>query len=134
MRHLALLLLPAFALACAAEPADISTTGPVVDCFGCACGPDLPCGEGLECVSNVCSLIEETGDELPPSACGWNPIESWYDCGFQGEDPGGEFPRECPAGLTADTACPAALPSAGCCDDEGDVWYCEDGKVVATSC
>jgi hypothetical protein len=137
VRRLALLSLAAFVLACTngpagpGEPAATETTGA---CFGCECSPEIPCGAGLECLNDVCSLIEETGDESPPSACGWNAAEGWYDCGFVGADPNGEFPQACPDGLTADAPCPASLPFEGCCDAEGDVWYCEDGTVVTTSC
>lgn len=139
MRRPALLSLAAFALACAGEPSgpaeSASTSTSSGGCFGCACSPELPCGEGLECTTDVCSIIDETGgDQTPPSACGWNPVTSWYDCGFQGEEPSGEFPRACPAGLTADVACPASLPFEGCCDGEGNVWYCDEGVVVTTSC
>jgi hypothetical protein len=132
------LSLALLALACAAEPAgpDASeTSGSTTACFGCACSAELPCGEGLECTNEVCSLIEETDDDpSPPSACGWNPAESWYDCGFSGEDPSGEFSQACPEGLTADAPCPAALSFRGCCDAAGDVWYCQGGVVVTAGC
>jgi hypothetical protein len=125
-------------LGCAGERSEVgdggTTTGPEPGCFGCACAPELPCGEGLECIHDVCSLIEETGDEAPPSTCGWNPATSWYDCGFEGQDPDGDFPRACPIGIEPDTACPASLPFEGCCDAEGDVWYCDEGVVVTTHC
>ncbi len=143
VRHRLLpLLLLAAALACAGERSEVgdtatttgTTTGPELGCFGCACGPELPCADGLECTHDVCSLIEETGDEAPPSACGWNPAASWYDCGFQGGDPDGEFQRACPAKLEPDIACPASLPFEGCCDADGNVWYCDEGVVVATQC
>jgi hypothetical protein len=131
-------LLLLVALACAGERSEVgdtsTSTGPEPGCFGCSCTPDLPCADGLECTHGVCSLIEETGDEAPPSACGWNPAASWYDCGFQGADPDGEFSRACPANLEPDTACPASLPFEGCCDAQGNVWYCEEGMVVSTQC
>jgi hypothetical protein len=135
-RHVPLLFLTA-ALACAGERTDVvdtSTTAPEPGCFGCSCSDDLPCADGLECTHSVCSLIEETGDEAPPSACGWNPATSWYDCGFEGEDPDGDFPRACPTGIEPDTTCPASLPFEGCCDAEGNVWYCSEAAVVMTQC
>jgi hypothetical protein len=138
VRSPVLLSLATFALACTSEPnapAESATTGTTTGCFGCACDPELPCGAGLECTANVCSIIDETGgDQSPPSTCGWNPGASWYDCGFEGADPDGDFPRACPMGLTADVACPTSLPFEGCCDAEGSVWYCEEGLVVMTNC
>jgi hypothetical protein len=138
VRHAPTLLLLT-ALACAGERSEVgdsgtSTTGPEPGCFGCACALELPCGDGLECTHGDCSLIEETGDEAPPSACGWNPAASWYDCGFEGTDPDGEFARECPGDLEPDAACPTSLPFEGCCDMDGNVWYCDEGAVVNTPC
>jgi hypothetical protein len=124
-------------LACAGERGelgDTSTTGPEPGCFGCSCAEDRPCAQDLECTHNVCSLIDETGGEAPPSACGWNPAAAWYDCGFEGEDPSGEFSRACSAEFEPDAACPASLPFEGCCDAQGNVWYCKEGVVVTTQC
>lgn len=104
--------------------------------FGCTCNDGNSCVTGLECVDGVCELLDEaaeTGD-TPPSACGWNRGAQWYDCGFVGSDPSGEFPRLCPAGLAAGTPCPPALPFEGCCDGDGNVWYCDEGRVINTSC
>jgi hypothetical protein len=139
VRRISLLLLT-FALGCAGERSEVgdtSATGPEAGCFGCSCDDDRPCADGLECTQSVCSLIEETGSDegTPPSACGWNPAESWYDCGFQGEDPTREFPRACPTDAEPHAPCPAALSFEGCCDPQGDVWYCdEEGRVVMTHC
>lgn len=48
-----------------------------------------------------------------------------YDCGFEGVDPGGTFPIECPADLVEGAACDQ-VPGEGCCDGSGDNWYCGD--------
>lgn len=57
--------------------------------------------------------------------CGWDPGGMYYDCGFEGVDPGGTFPIECPADLVEGAACDQ-VPGEGCCDGSGDNWYCGD--------
>jgi hypothetical protein len=53
--------------------------------------------------------------------CGWNPDGPYYDCGFEGVDPGGNFPLECPRNL---------VEGDPCCDANGNNWYCAEGEVV----
>jgi len=38
------------------------------------------------------------------NGCGWNPQNSFYDCGFTEADPSGQFPIECPKPCEADCA------------------------------
>jgi len=76
----------------------------------------------------------ETGDP-GPVGCGWGPIPgndeipNGYQCGFEEEDPEGVHPIACPAtamlesGLDCKTA---GVTGEGCCDANGDVWYCID--------
>jgi len=64
--------------------------------------------------------------------CGWDPNAMYYDCGFEGADPGGVAPIECPAGLVEGDPCATSgLTGEGCCDANGDNWYCAQGDVVA---
>ena len=57
--------------------------------------------------------------------CGWDPGNNYYDCGFEGADPGGNFLLECPADLVEGDPC-GSVPGEGCCDGSGDNWYCGD--------
>jgi hypothetical protein len=68
------------------------------------------------------------GDGDLPPACGWNAggDPPGYYCGFMGADPGGT-PISCPPGLVDGDEC-GDITGAGCCDANGDNWYCaEDG-------
>ncbi|KIG14158.1 hypothetical protein DB30_07084 [Enhygromyxa salina] len=73
------------------------------------------------------------GDGDAPS-CGWLEAEMYYGCGGVGEDPGGA-PMGCPDGLVAGEDCESvepALDDLGCCDANGNNWYCgDDGMTVA---
>jgi hypothetical protein len=72
---------------------------------------------------------EGDGDGDQQMSCGWNAGGSpaGYYCGFMGEDPGGT-PIECPPGLVDGADC-GEITGAGCCDANGDNWYCgEDGE------
>ncbi|HLT39323.1 MAG TPA: hypothetical protein VK034_23730 [Enhygromyxa sp.] len=65
------------------------------------------------------------GDGDVPSSCGWDTraeIPGYY-CGFEGEDPAGVVPYDCPDGLVEGEAC-GTVTVEGCCDAEGDNWYC----------
>jgi hypothetical protein len=75
------------------------------------------------------------GDPHPTTHthCGWNGV-AWYFCDNVGDDPSGQFPIDCPAGLVAGGAC-GTLGSEGCCDDEDRNWFCTpDGKLVVLDC
>jgi hypothetical protein len=63
------------------------------------------------------------GDGDPGGNCGWNPGSEWYECGGQGSDPSGTNPYACPPGLIEGAAC-GAVGYEGCCDANGDNWYC----------
>lgn len=73
------------------------------------------------------------------AACGWDPAESYYACGFEGEDPNGTYPIACPAGLVEGELCSVSmLTGEGCCDADGNSWYCgnngTDEVLVFESC
>jgi len=71
--------------------------------------------------------------------CGWDPSNLYYGCGFQGIDPDG-VPIDCPPGLAEGDPCSATgLTGAGCCDAEGNNWYCgvdaqQNDIVVLINC
>lgn len=62
----------------------------------------------------------------PSGPCGWGKFGG-YQCGGQGADPDGKHPMACPADIQQEQAC--ILTAAGCCDADGNAWYCrDDGK------
>jgi len=61
--------------------------------------------------------------------CGWSAENQWYECGSLGSDPGGTEPSQCPEGLSPSTDC-GALTGVGCCDQDGNNWYCNDSGIV----
>jgi hypothetical protein len=69
------------------------------------------------------------GDGDPQTSCGWDGVQ-YYICGGSGSDPGGTNPIECPPGLVENAPC-GELTGAGCCDDNGDNWFCgEDDQMM----
>jgi hypothetical protein len=70
-----------------------------------------------------------------PALCGWDATNGYYECGFEGADPGGT-PIECPAGLVEGDPCETTgLTGAGCCDANGANWYCtQEGTVFFNDC
>jgi hypothetical protein len=68
------------------------------------------------------------------NSCGWgstgvsDPAEG-YVCGGDGVDPGGAVPLDCPADLRAGAAC-GDISGIGCCDADGNAWYCTDADVL----
>ena len=70
----------------------------------------------------------ETGSS---STCGWGPtgetdVSEGYICGGDGADPNGTYDIDCPADLVAGDPCGEAVTGIGCCDANGDVWFCQD--------
>ncbi|MEM7156898.1 MAG: hypothetical protein AAF799_28870 [Myxococcota bacterium] len=77
-------------------------------------------------------------------ACGWGQtgdadVPEGYICGGEGADPSENFPMDCPAEATLEVgaAC-AGIEGPGCCDADGNVWFCgDDGSgpaLVRTEC
>jgi hypothetical protein len=78
-------------------------------------------------------------------ACGWGVtgekmVPMGYICGGDGEDPSGLMPIGCPEGIElvegGDCGGNMGITGVGCCDANGDVWYCADdggGAVLFTS-
>ncbi len=69
------------------------------------------------------------GDGDLPSSCGWfeDPDFPGYYCGGSGEDPNGA-PIACPPNLVDGGPC-GSLTGEGCCDGEGNNWYCGQDDV-----
>jgi hypothetical protein len=74
-----------------------------------------------------------TGDGDPPTNCGWydDPTFPGYYCGGVGTDPAGMHPYTCPGGLVEGAPC-GRITGAGCCDANGDNWYCAGDGGGAT--
>lgn len=78
------------------------------------------------------------------AACGWGrtgeqTVPMGYICGGDGEDPSGLMPSECPEGIElveeGDCGGDMGITGVGCCDANGDVWYCADnggGRALYT--
>ncbi len=114
-----------------------------------ACNPgELRCSDGVMLVCNASGSDFEMGETcsthaclddgtcLPaPQNCGWDPANAYYNCGFQGVAPGDGAPIACPEGLIEDDACSeTGLTDIGCCDANGDNWFCSDGTVARLEC
>jgi hypothetical protein len=65
--------------------------------------------------------------------CGWDDLEAYYACGLSGADPSGQVPIDCPEGLVEGGPC-TGLDLIGCCDANGDNWYCEGEVAVFDDC
>lgn len=69
-----------------------------------------------------------------PENCGWDPQDEWYACDNHGLSPVPvNADINCPAGLAEGDPCPHGAPSFrrfGCCDAQGDTWYCSGSNVV----
>jgi hypothetical protein len=70
------------------------------------------------------------GDGTLPPNCGWGQtgdpnLPEGYVCGAMGADPSGTSPIACPsAGLVDGGDCTGVTDGIGCCDANGDLWYC----------
>jgi hypothetical protein len=94
---------------------------------GCSCDGGA-CDEGLECIDGACWGVSPYPD------CGWDAGNGWNACGQTIEDPA--HPVMCPdeAALVAGEPCPAGLDIIGCCDSNGDNWWCEGGAIAFDDC
>ncbi len=52
----------------------------------------------------------------------------WYDCGGEGPGPD-DKPMACPEDLEHGSM-PCGLPREGCCDTQGNAWWCEVGGAT----
>jgi hypothetical protein len=96
---------------------------------GCPCKEGM-CDPGYECVQGSCELSDN-----PYGKCGWDPMNEWYACGFEGESPDPDFPIDCGNLPLVDGApCPNGFTVEGCCRIGGDAWWCQDGLVERDVC
>ena len=64
-----------------------------VDLNGCCDGNTLVYCLSDQLTSKDCSAGGSSGN----GTCGWNSTNEWYDCGYEGADPSGSYPLQCPA-------------------------------------
>ncbi len=78
----------------------------------------------------------ETGGQL--HNCGWLPEKEYYFCDSLGEpDPSMTHPMDCAAfdfPPVEGAPCGAELNYIGCCDENGDAWYCYMGFIEYEVC
>lgn len=99
---------------------------------------DLDTSSSTTSTTNFDESESEDGDTLISAQCGWFEGGPYYECGYEGADPGGT-PFACPPGLVDGDPCTdTGITGQGCCDANGDNWYCgEDGSrtfVVFNPC
>lgn len=107
---------------------DVDTTADDVDTT--ADDVDTTADDVDTTADDVDTTADETTDGGP--ACGWNGggQPPGYYCGFEGEDPDG-LPIACPDGLVEGDSCAVTgLTGEGCCDADGNNWYCGDPDMV----
>jgi hypothetical protein len=97
----------------------------------CECDNGM-CEAGFECVDNLCEPASFPPGPYPN--CGWNPETMWNMCGFTDENPA--FPVMCPpeTELAAGQPCPQGFTVEGCCDLNGNNWWCEGGTTAFENC
>ncbi len=95
--------------------------------LGCGCDAGA-CDMGLECIGGECWVLSPYPD------CGWDAANGWNVCGSTIENP--ESPVMCPDRfvLEAGAPCPVGLDIVGCCDANGDNWWCEGGATTFDDC
>lgn len=82
----------------------------------------------------LCGASEPDPDPAPsPAACGFDTEYGYYLCGIQGADPSGTYSTACPANLEQGAPC-EDVTYVGCCDANGDNWYCLDNALVKEFC
>ncbi|MCA9650629.1 MAG: hypothetical protein H6712_22360 [Myxococcales bacterium] len=95
-------------------------------------------GSGTASSTSAEATADGASTSAGGGACGWGPtgddqVPSGYVCGGDGVDPDGTFPFDCPAMATLEVGAECGdVEGPGCCDAEGDVWYCgNDGSGPA---
>jgi hypothetical protein len=109
---------------------DPSTTASTTASTTDASTTDTPADTGSS--TDVPSDTGSTGEE---GTCGWGrtgekTIPEGYICGGEGEDPTGLMPSTCAEGVElvegGDCGGEMGITGVGCCDANGDVWFCAD--------
>jgi hypothetical protein len=106
----------------------------------CSCDAET-CVDGLICVDDVCTMDDATTDSTETGEgkhlCGWDPRNEWYFCGWEGVDPSMEHPISCEEigfPMVPGSPCEDNLDIVGCCDAQGDAWYCSGGFLEYEVC
>lgn len=128
------------------DDTDDATSGDDPACtpgtLDCSCDGG-ECADGLVCIEDVCTVEDspttddttDTGEEK--HVCGWLVRKEYYFCGAMGEDPSMEHPISCEGigfAMVPGTACNGKLDYVGCCDVNGDAWYCLEGFIEYEVC
>jgi hypothetical protein len=95
---------------------------------GCECSPD-GCAVDLECIEGECWTPS------PHPNCGLDEAQGWYACGFAVMYPWSTI--DCPlAELVVGAPCPDEpwVFTEGCCDANGNNWWCEGGVLAFDDC
>ena len=114
-------------------------------CYAGGCLPS-ECGdftyEGCCEGKNVkyCRIKREVSTSYCRESCGWNDEDQRYRCGYDGEDPSGQHPRDCPVCTPAcggkecgPDGCGGQC-EPGCPTGAGGPYQCRQGRCVDLSC
>lgn len=96
-------------------------------------------GRDVEAFIPAHSIVASTtdgGDPVLASGCGWgttseSEVKYGYVCDGSGGDPKGEWARACPEHPLAIGDPCGEITGVGCCDSDGNVWYCADPEGPA---
>jgi hypothetical protein len=83
------------------------------------------------------TVADTTGTDTDAAgACGWDAASMFYSCGFEGEDPDGNFPLECPVEPVAGDPCTkdGEINGIGCCYMGANAYCLEDGTIAIETC
>ncbi|MFV8752644.1 hypothetical protein ACNOYE_19015 [Nannocystaceae bacterium ST9] len=105
------------------------------------------CEAGLICVDDTC--VDDAGTDTTDSTdstdtgeplhnCGWISRKNYYFCGGDlSEDPSMLHARDCSEfvfPMVEGAACGPELDYVGCCDANGDAWYCLEDFIEYEVC
>ena len=95
--------------------------------------------------SGATEPVDTGSSETGEGVCGWGitgekTIPEGYVCGGEGEDPSGLMPSTCAEGVAlvegGECGGEMGITGVGCCDANGDVWFCADdgsGPILYTA-
>jgi hypothetical protein len=83
------------------------------------------------------STDDTTDTEDAKHVCGWDVRDEYYWCGSVGVDPSNEYPISCEEigfPMVPGAPCEEKLGYVGCCDANGDAWYCYEELLEYEIC